>query len=367
MKIAFDQQVFLLQQYGGISRYVCSLAEHLAASGRAETRIVAPLHFNYALKDSSVAGRRLWLPHLPSKAFRLVEATSKILARLELQQFRPQILHETYYSEHSFKPRNAARVLTVYDMIHERYADNFENAHWTSDAKRLAVERADHVICISESTRRDLIDLWNIPAAKLSVTHLAADRIFAQAPIEAGRFEHPRPFVLIVGSRGNYKNFEGFLRAFASLPDICDALDVICFGGGAMTPRELETARNNGLRPEQLVHISGDDLMLVKLYQAALAFVYPSLYEGFGIPPLEAMAAGCPVITSNSSSLPEVVGEAGEYFDPNDDADMAAAMLRVLESTERRQELIGLGRQRQALFSWDKCAMQTLDIYERLT
>ncbi|MEO9298600.1 glycosyltransferase family 4 protein [Devosia alba] len=366
MKIAFDQQVFLLQQYGGISRYVCSLAEHLSASGRADTRIVAPLHFNHALKDSPIPGRRLWLPQLPSKAFRLVDATSKFLARVELNQFQPQIMHETYFTEHSFRPARAARVLTVYDMIHEKYADSFRNAHWTSDAKRTAVNRADHIVCISENTRRDLIELWGIPETKLSVTHLAADRIFEQAPIEDTDFSHARPYVLIVGSRGNYKNFEGFLRAFSSLSGIRDDVDVICFGGGAITPREQEIASKNGLRLEQLVHVSGDDQKLLSLYHGALALVYPSIYEGFGIPPLEAMAAGCPVITSNSSSLPEVVGDAGEYFAPDDDADMAAAMLRVLASAERRQELISLGRLRHALFSWHKCAKQTLDIYERL-
>jgi len=366
MKIAFDQQVFLLQRYGGISRYVCSLAEYLSKSDRTDTRIVAPLHFNHALKNSSTPGRRLWLPQLPSKAFRLVDAASKLLARVELNQFRPQIMHETYFTEHDFKPGRAARVLTVYDMIHEKFADSFRNAHWTSDAKRIAVNRADHVICISENTRRDLIDLWDIPEAKLSVTHLAADQIFEQMPIECNGLPHPRPFVLVVGNRGNYKNFEGFLRAFASLSGISDDVDVICFGGGAVTPREQEIARQNGLRPDQVLHVSGDDQKLLRLYHRALAFVYPSIYEGFGIPPLEAMAAGCPVITSNTSSLPEVVGEAGEYFDPNDDADMAEAMLRVLGSAERRQELIGLGRLRHALFSWEKCAMETLGIYEKL-
>lgn len=365
MKVAFDQQVFLLQEYGGISRYVCSLAEHLVVSGRADTRIVAPLHFNHALRDTSVPGRQLWLPALPSKMFRLVNAASKSLARVDMSFFKPDIVHETYFTRDDFRPGSAARVVTVYDMIHEKFAASFDNAHTTSEAKRAAVERADHVICISESTRRDVIDLWGISETKLSVTHLAADRVFGQPPAATDLATPQRPFLLVVGSRGSYKNFESLLGAFSSLPDICDELDIICFGGGSLTPRELQRAAELGLRPEQLMQISGDDSRLASLYRNAQALVYPSLYEGFGIPPLEAMAAGCPVITSNASSLPEVVGDAGEYFDPAVEADMAAAIARVLQSPKRRRQLIENGRVRQALFNWDKCAAETLAIYEK--
>ena len=114
------------------------------------------------------------------------------------------------------------------------------------------------------------------------------------------------------------------------------------------------------------MHLAGDDVLLARLYRFARALVYPSLYEGFGIPPLEAMSAGCPVLTSNSSSLPEVVGNAGEYFDPTDEGQMAMVIDKVINSDERRRELIELGKARCAGFSWRTCAEQTKVIYERL-
>ena len=121
-----------------------------------------------------------------------------------------------------------------------------------------------------------------------------------------------------------------------------------------------------GLTTAQVLQLGGGDERLSALYQAAAALVYPSKYEGFGIPPLEAMWLDCPVICSNSSSIPEVVGEAGEYFDPLDQDSIRSSMERVLQSTERRQELIGLGRIRRELFTWERCAQQTAEVYRRL-
>ena len=367
LKIAFDQQVFLLQKYGGVSRYICSLAEAMSKMPDANVRLVAPLHLNFPLKElAGVGGSRRWLPSVHPKLFRAVNAASKYLARRELRHFRPDIVHETYFTTGDFRAGGAKRVVTVYDMIHERFADRFDQAHRTSEAKRAAVERADHVICISENTRRDLIDLWGITPAKLSVTYLAADDVFRGGQPEARSASSKRPFLLFVGSRGGYKNFDGLLRAVANGLGVDAGADIVCFGGGELTGVELDLIGKLGFRKDQVRQEGGGDVALRRLYGSALALVYPSLYEGFGIPPLEAMAADCPVVTSNSSSLPEVVGDAGEYFDPADEDAMGSAIRKVVESTERRAELVALGRARQAMFSWDKCARETLDIYRSL-
>ena len=121
-----------------------------------------------------------------------------------------------------------------------------------------------------------------------------------------------------------------------------------------------------GLTSAQVEHVAGGDDRLAALYQGAAALVYPSKYEGFGIPPLEAMSLDCPVICSQSSSIPEVVGQAGEYFDPFDVDSIRSSMEHVLQSTERRRELVSLGRVRRELFTWERCAQQTADIYRRL-
>ncbi|SDH63006.1 glycosyltransferase family 4 protein [Propionivibrio dicarboxylicus] len=366
MKLAFDQQVFLLQEYGGISRYLCSLVRELSHKPSVEPHIFAPLHFNRNLEsiDSAlVSGIRL--PKLPTKLFRLAMLASEALAHRAISRFKPDILHETYYSVADFCPNNTRRVLTVYDLIHERYPNLFVNSEGTIRPKKIAANRADHVICISESTRRDVIDFCGVPEEKTSVVYLGVD-VDAFRPVEEECQYRPRPFLLYVGARGGYKNFDRLLRVYARSPRLHRELDLVCFGGGPLLANEHEMIAALGLSPDRVVQIGGTDAILATLYRQAEAFVYPSLYEGFGIPPLEAMAAHCPVVCSDGSSLPEVVGRAAETFDPLDDDAIQAAIEHVIESPERREELIAAGQSRHTCFSWSKCAEDTEAIYRAL-
>lgn len=366
MRVAFDEQVFLLQEYGGISRYLCSLVRQLSSNSALQARIFAPLHFNHNLDDLDnplCSGRRI--PSLPPKFARLVMIASKALARREIVRFKPDILHQTYFSEDNFQPNLARRVLTIYDLIHERYPNSFINSAGTTRPKRIAANRADHVICISESTRRDLVEYCGVPEERTSVIYLGVDPNFGQVITTTERL-NPRPFLLYVGARGGYKNFDGLVKAFAKSERLRREFDLLCFGGGAISSSELELAMALGLRPNQLIQIGGSDNILVSLYKQASALVYPSLYEGFGIPPLEAMTAGCPVICSNSSSLPEVVGDAAETFNPLDMEAILAALENVLDSPERQKALIAAGWTRCRQFTWEKCAHETEALYRSL-
>lgn len=368
MKIAFDQQVFLLQKYGGISRYFCNLQRELASRADLEARIFAPLHFNRnlsSLHDVCMPG--YVLPDLWPKLRRLVIESSTFSARFLMRRFAPDILHETYFSFDDFRTGKSKRVLTVYDFIHERYSEMFDQAHKTSEPKKAAALRADHVICISESTRRDLIEYCGVPEERISVTYLGAEAGFRRQNITpVSGLEDQRPFVLFVGSRAGYKNFDGFVRAFASSSRLTKDFDIVSFGGGALTPDERNLVESVGFRSDQVRNYGGADDILAQLYYRASALIYPSLYEGFGIPPLEAMSAGCPVISSNTSSLPEVVGSAGEYFDPTEHEAMRVAMENVLYSDERRSDLVQRGYEQEAKFSWAKCADETLAVYRSL-
>ena len=140
--------------------------------------------------------------------------------------------------------------------------------------------------------------------------------------------------------------------------------EIICFGGGRFTNIEWELFNQLGLK-ERIKQFSGNDELLGQLYNSASVFVCPSLYEGFGLPLLEAMAHDCPVICSNTSSLPEVVGDAAELFDPFDIDSIGNALEKILFSTERREELINLGTHQLKHFSWKKCAEETLQIYKQ--
>lgn len=364
MKIAFDSQIFTMQEYGGVSRYICSLADSLSHQPDVEPKIFAPLHINAYLPDLSL---ELAFEHrVPkiSKTGRFVSTLSRMLARPMISRFHPAIVHETYYASHAYAPRSARRVVTVYDMIHELFASEFPSSDQTSKLKRIATQRASHVICISESTRKDLINIFNLPTDKVSVVYLGFDRL----TLAVTTFERKerKPYLLYVGQRFGYKNFSGFLRAYVSSGFLRNHFEVICFGGGVFTNDELRLFAELGLSQNQVFQVSGSDSKLASYYSNAALFVYPSIYEGFGIPPLEAMSLGCPVVCSNNSSIPEVVGTASEYFNATDTESIRAAIEHVLNSNSRRDELIGLGKLRCAEFSWQRCAIETLAVYRSL-
>ncbi|MEM2154884.1 MAG: glycosyltransferase family 1 protein, partial [Nitrososphaeria archaeon] len=138
---------------------------------------------------------------------------------------------------------------------------------------------------------------------------------------------------------------------------------IVCFGGGLFSAEEIDLMIKLGLSEDQVIQISGDDKTLAHLYRNAAVFVYPSLYEGFGIPLLEAMSLGCPVICSNTSSFPEVAGNAAEFFDPYEADSIAVALENVLYSSEKSKHLVNLGYERVKNFSWEKCADETRSIY----
>jgi glycosyltransferase involved in cell wall biosynthesis len=173
-----------------------------------------------------------------------------------------------------------------------------------------------------------------------------------------------RPYFLYVGLRQGYKNFAGLLRSIASSSRLKSSFDVIAFGGNPFTSDEQALLTELQFAPEQIKQISGDDLTLTQLYQQASAFVYPSLYEGFGLPPLEAMLHYCPVVSSHASAMPEVLGDAAEFFDPNQIDSIAQALERVAFSNDRRQELITKGVERLKAFTWQACAERHLSLYQ---
>ena len=226
-----------------------------------------------------------------------------------------------------------------------------------------AIQRADHVICISDNTKQDLIRLHGIDDNKISVIHLGFDKFFDKDTNSLPAVVNLKPFILFVGNRGGYKNFTGLIKAIALSKKLVNDFDVIAFGGGKFTAAELSLIKSSGFKINQVRQVSGDDTLLGQYYEAARAFVYPSLYEGFGIPPLEAMAHQCPVISSNTSSMPEVIGNAAEFFDPTHAQSVCLAIENVVYSDARSAELRHLGHHRLKAFSWQKCTAQTLGVY----
>jgi len=366
MRIIFDHQIFGWQEYGGISRYIYELAANLSGRHSQDVSIVSPLYVNRYLASApsslNVVGMRV--PPMPKTGL-IRRTVNSVLSRPAMMLRSPDIVHETYYSAKRIAPKRAKVVLTVYDMIHERFSDQFLSNDPTSREKALAVGRADHVICISEQTRSDLIEMLGVNPSKTSVVHLGFTLTAPQQSVTQNELSQ-RPYLLYVGLRGGYKNFEGFVRAYASSAALMEGFSLLCFGGGVITSKEQELFRYLGVPADLIRHVSGSDELLAKCYRSASAFIYPSLYEGFGIPPLEAMCFDCPVVCSNVSSIPEVVGEAAEMFNPYDHESIRFAIERVVGDGQRRGELVAQGRERLKKFSWDRCASETLDIYRQV-
>ena len=365
MKIIFDHQIFNLQIYGGISRYIYELAQSLKTANMQDVSILAPLYINnYLLEapDSLVNG--FFIPHVP-KTGRIRSAINWAAAWLCIRVMKPDIVHETYFSGKRLAPLNAKVILTVYDMINERFPDQYPDSDKTAKFKEIAVARADHIICISEHTRQDLIDKLGVHPDKVSAVHLGFGIASASEPLQEIETT-TQPFLLYVGLREGYKNFEGLLRAYSASLTLKNGYDLVCFGGGPFNQKELNIIDSLGLNASNIRHVSGSDGKLASYYRAARAFVFPSLYEGFGIPPLEAMHYGCPVACSNTSSIPEVVGDAGLYFDPNDLESVQLTLERIVSDNQLREDLIASGKERIKHFSWKKCAEETLAIYSKV-
>lgn len=367
MRIAYDYQTFMWQSYGGISRYFVRLAQGMLDMDQ-QVGIFAPLYRNRYLPElpqGIINGRRIggW----PPQAARFIVPYNRFRSRSAIAKWNPDLVHETYYSRHRSAPRTTPSVITVYDMIYELFPQAFAANDNTAAVKRIAIDRADHVICISENTRSDLMRLYGMPSRKVSVVHLGFDRFAASADATQPVASAGKPILLYVGERSrSYKNFTGFLKAVASSTRLLADFDIVAFGEPQFAASELKVMSSLGFAENQIRQESGSDALLGGFYCSARALVYPSLYEGFGIPPLEAMAHRCPVISSNASSMPEVIGSAAEYFDPQDIGDMRQAIEAVVYSDSRIETLRQLGAERLNAFSWKKCVQETLNIYKSL-
>lgn len=368
MRVAYDSQIFAAQRFGGISRYFTRLAETLSTDG-AEVGIFCSTHGNEYLTQLSPSlvhgcGLVRYLDRMPSKYRRINQHLGDWLTRQQVRRWKPQVVHETYYQDKRRSPGNIPVVLTVYDMIHERFPDQFGATNRTMLNKRSAVSRADHIICISESTRSDLIEFLQVPPEKVSVILLGFDQLHESPATPPEKVAGSKPFILFVGLRDGYKNFKGLLQAYAASKTLRDDFDLVVFGGKPFDPIEMELIRGLGLDPSHVRKVEGNDRDLGVLYQSAHLFVYPSYYEGFGLPPLEAMAHHCPVATSNSSSIPEVVGDAAELFFPDQVDSIRQSIEKVAYDDAYRTELVSRGLSRLKLFSWEKCAAETRLVYQ---
>lgn len=369
MNIGFDEQIFGLQSRGGISRYFAEIGRAMQANG-AQVVCAPGVHVNIHLARPGFKVSGHYVKSYPKALANKIRRGNAVYSDCYLSRAGIDVLHETYYRAGDAGHRRVGqvpRVVTVHDLIHEIFAADYSPHDRVAATMRAAVLRADHVICVSERTRQDLIGRFGTPIDKTSVVYHGISELDSS---QASRPPGP-PFLLFVGNRQGYKNFEGLLRAFAASPSLRRDVRLVAFGGGAAHASEIALIQGLGLSVGQTAgaveFVSGDDCILGAHMGAAMAMVYPSLYEGFGMPPLEAMHMGCPVICSNASVMPEVLGDAPHYFDPAAIDDIRRALEEVSESSELRAGLIQRGRLRAGLYSWQRCAQETLAVYRATT
>ena len=358
MRIFYDGQVYKIAPNRGISRYFANIISRLPES-------YTPLLTTYASEVNYPSHPNLQLfKYKKFRPGRLSYWLEKYYFNFVSNSNKFDLAHPTYYSllsSQEISKYSCPVVLTVWDMIYELFSEKMDPDGQQAEEKRKAIHAAQTIICISESTKKDLLERHSLPENKVKVTYLASG---INASIAYGSEPVPsRPYYLYVGSRDiSYKNFDGLLSAFAKAVSVRSDL-VLCVVGSPLNQMEKKLITEFKLANHIEHYSNPNDCHLAKLYRCSIALVYPSLYEGFGIPPLEAMSCGTVTIAADCSSIPEVVGDAGILFNPRSTLDLADILLSLLDNSLERDRLIAKGHQRAKMFSWDKTVAQTLDIY----
>lgn len=349
MKVLYDGQIFSGQKIGGISRYFYEL---ISRNSNCEVGILYT--DNFYLKKN-----KLMIPDFRGKN-RIINIFNKIFSIIKLKKQKYDIFHPTYYDNYFLRYLKSPFVVTVHDMIHEIYAETyFKEDSKTTKLKKEICEKANGIIAISEKTKDDLIEYFNIDEKKIKVIYHGSRLKKVDKKLEL-----PQDYILFTGGRKGYKNFNFFMESISEILVKNKDLYLVCTGS-KFTVEEVKFFEKLGIK-NKVINILAKDEDMYSIYKNAKCFIFPSLYEGFGIPILEAFEAKCPIALSNTSCFPEIAGEAGEYFNPTDSISIKMAISNILNNKERREKLIEKGRERLKLFSWDKTYEETINFYKEI-
>ena len=357
----------------GVGQYIVRLMEAIEARGDVRTRYFYASHWGRKAVASPVSGideMKRAVKKVVPYPYMVSRAAQRLMFEGGVRLFRPQLYHEPNYVA---LPFDGPLVVTIHDLSFVRHPESHPKERLDHLARYLpqTLERATHVITDSETVRREAIAHFGLDPACVTAIHLGVAPSFAshapqqtRATLEKHGLAHGR-YILSVGTLEPRKNLAAAIRAWAALPESTRAgLPLVIAGmkGWLSGPLEELITRLEARGVIRFLGFVAQD-ELPALYAGALAFVYPSRYEGFGLPVVEAMASGVPVITSNASCLPEVAGDAALLVAPDDEAALGVALERLVHDATLRGDLIARGIARARQFTWARCAEETVAVY----
>ena len=362
MRILYDHQIFSMQKYGGVSKYFCEIMRNIAPED--EYNLALIVSDNQYLKEDYPYFKKKIIP-FPEKPFkgksllkRKIYFLNKQYSKQAVSSNKYDLLHPTFYDDYFLDNLKKPYTITVHDLTMFKFKDIFYWKEANLPKMEKIIKSATRVISISQNTKKDLVEMLNINPDRIDVIHHGYNK-----PTGSNTINRFGKYILFVGSRERYKNFITFIRAISSLLNKESGLRLVCVGLRFNTDELTELRKLNIMEYTSILTV--DEKMLNNLYSHAQVFVYPSLYEGFGMPILEAFANNCPLCLSNTSCFPEIAGEAGTYFDPYNSESILEAVTKVLYDNDLKNQMIKAGNERLAHFSWKKAALETAASYKK--
>lgn len=366
MKVLYDHQSFSGAKYGGVARYFYDLMYNLKYEQGVDVKLALQFSNNDYLKNGDIKNVIPFSFFLGyAKTNMLFSHINRLNSAIQIARQNYDVFHPTYFKDY-FLPFLGKKpfVLTHHDVIPEKFSTQYAALDgFSKEQKKKILDKASKIIAVSENTKQDILDIFKIAPEKVEVIYHSTHFTTFQ-PNPAIKISTPKRYLLYVGNRDNYKNFDVYVEAIAPLLQKQDDLYLICAGNGSFSATEQQLFSKLKVEKQILHHGIDSDDVLYQLYKNAIAFVYPSLYEGFGIPIIEAFACNCPVILSDRSCFPEVGQDAALYFNPDDKEDIAFQIEKVIENTDLRTQLIQKGKTRLQDFSPTITAQKTLEVYK---
>jgi glycosyltransferase involved in cell wall biosynthesis len=363
MNILFDHQAFSYQDYGGVSRYFLELYNALGADN--EITVSVKFSNNELLEQLNQKG----IPFFPKRNFigkrYLMNMLNIPLSKRRIRQSNFDVFHPTYFDPYFIKVLKKPGIITVHDLTVDLFPQYFKSYDFAKRTnKEKCFKSVNAIIAVSENTKRDIVQLYDIPEEKIQVIYHGVNNNPKEINLSNLKFKInlvPKSYILYVGSRKGYKNFLFFVNSIGNLI-LKEKVKMVCIGGGEFNRQEIVEFRKMNIE-SNILYFDFSEITLNWLYQNALFFVFPSLYEGFGMPILEAFSNRCAVVLSDRSCFSEIAGDAAVYFEPDEKDSIIDTTRKMILDSSLRKKIIEKGGNRVKYFTWEKAAKETLKAY----